>query len=803
MTREQFKILLEKRILILDGAMGTFLIEAGLAPGQAPEEFNLIRPEAVLQAHRNYIAAGADIVLSNTFGGSAIKLSEFGLQDKTAEINVKGVEIARQAGDGKALIAGCIGPCGRYLPPIGTLDFDEAVNTFREQALILIRAGIDVIVVETMSDIREMRACLIGIREIYEGPIIAHITFPDGFTTITGTGVETAAAIIEALNVDAVGINCSTGVKEMLPLVETMVKSTHLPISVEPNAGMPRLTAGKTVYPETPAELADFAVKCAEIGVNLIGACCGSVPAHIAAIKKAVGNTVPMERNIPRRSRLCSRDKTVVIDDARPTVFIGERINPTGRKKFTEALAAGNMSEIRHEAGRQAECGASILDVNVGVPGADEPALMRKAVRAVQSIVSVPLALDSSNVLALEAGLKEIEGKPLLNSVTAEAEKLHSVIPLAKKYGAAILGLPLDEKGIPETVEGRLKLGKKIVEAALEVGIAKADIYLDGLTLTVSADTNAPKITLETIRRFKAELGVHTVLGVSNVSFGLPNRQQVNAAFLSMALVNGLDLPIINPYSQPVMEALKYSDLLTGKDYASRNFLAYVRGLEKDTDKQTLLRDISLEDALKSAIILGNQESAVEHLKKLLKHGKNAFDINDQILIPAMMEVGWLYDKKEIFLPQVIMSAEAMHAAFEILKPLIKGQASVCKGRVIMATVKGDVHDIGKNIIAAMMENYGYEVIDLGKNICSGEIIAAVRNHRADLVGLSALMTTTMGVMRDMVREIKAEARVKIIIGGAVVTRKFAEEIGADGYAKDASEAVSEIAVLLKNTSSG
>jgi len=797
MTREQFDILLKTRILLLDGAMGTFLIEAGLLPGQAPEEFNLLHPEAVMQAHRGYVEAGADIILTNTFGGTAIKLGEFGLQDKMAEINAKGVEIARKASQGKALIAGSIGPCGRYLPPIGTLDFAEAVKTFREQTAALVQSGIDLIVVETMSDIREMRACLIGIREAYEGPLIAHITFPDGFTTITGTGAETAAAIIEALEVDAVGINCSTGPKEMLPLVETMVKSTHLPISVEPNAGMPRLTAGKTVYPTSPEVLAEFAVKCANMGVNIIGACCGSTPAHIAAIKAALSGMNPVKRKIPRLSRLCSRDRTVVIGNAIPTVVIGERINPTGRKKFAEALSAGNMSEIRSEAVRQVECGASILDVNVGVPGVDEPALMRKAVRAVQAAAPVPLSLDSPNVQALEAGLKEIEGKPLLNSVTADEEKLNSVIPLAKKYGAAILGLPLDENGIPDTVEGRFVLGKKIIETALAAGIAKEDIYLDGLTLTVSADISAPQTTLETIRRFRTELGVRTILGVSNVSFGLPNRPEVNAAFLKMALANGLDLPIINPYSAPVMEAVKYADLLTGKDSGSRNFLAFVRSQNKESAGAAALAEISPEEALKTAVISGHQEAVAAHLKKLLKAGGDPLDINNRLLIPAMMEVGKMYDNKRIFLPQVIMSAEAMHAAFDILKPLLTGDKASFKGRIIFATVKGDVHDIGKNIVAAMMENYGYEVIDLGKNIGSPEIISAVKDRKADLVGLSALMTTTMGVMKAMVREIKQEIPVKIIIGGAVVTRKFAEEIGADGYAKDAAEAAGEIGKMV------
>ena len=800
MTRSEFHKLINSRIVFLDGAVGTFLIDAGLKPGQAPEEFNLDNPEAVLQAHRGFVEAGADIILTNTFGGTSIKLAEFGLEDKTGEINRAGAEIARKAAEGTSvLVAGSIGPCGKYLPPIGSLDFDDAVTTFREQTLILMDGGVDLMVVETMSDIREMRACLIGIREVYDGPVIAHMTYSDGFNTITGTGPETAAVIMEALDVDVIGVNCSTGPREMLPIVEKLAKSTHLPISVEPNAGMPRVISGVTSYPEPPEVLAEYAVKFAEAGANIIGACCGSKPEHLIAMKDALQGHELVKRDIPRRSRLCSRDMTVTIDDNLPVTILGERINPTGRKKFAQSLSGGNMNPVRAEADRQVKEGAVILDVNMGVPGEDEPDLMRKAVRTVQSVVNVPLCLDSADTGALEAGLKETEGKPLINSVTAEPDKLDTVIPLVKKYGAALIGLPLDDHGIPETASGRFELGKKIVDRAIEAGIPREDIYLDGLTMTLSADVNAPQVTLETIRRFKQELGVRTILGVSNVSFGLPRRAEVNAAFLTMALREGLDLPIVNPYSKAVKNAVATADLLLGNDPGAKNYLEYARNLDAprkgSEDSEHLLTPA---EELSEAIVSGNREAAGTLVDQLLKDGLEAMTINDDILIPAILEVGKRYDRKEFYLPQVIMAAEAMHAAFATLKPHLLAAGSTSKGTVVLATVKGDVHDIGKNIVATLVENNGYEVIDLGKNAGAEQVIAAVREHNADIVGLSALMTTTMGVMEEMVKAIKAEINTGIIVGGAVVTRQFAEEIGADGYAKDAAGAVKEIAGILK-----
>lgn len=796
MNRAEFKKLVEEKILVLDGAMGALLIDLGLEPGRPPEEFNLEKPEIVAELHRKYVAAGADIILTNTFGGSRLKLAEFGLADKTEPINRRGAEIALESSGGKALVGGSIGPTGRYLPPIGSMEFSLALDVFREQARYLAESGVDLILVETISDIRELRACLIGIREVFAGPLIAQMTFSDGYNTITGTDPETAAAIMEALDVDAVGVNCSTGPKEIERVVEVMAASTHLPVAVQPNAGMPTIRNGRPFYPAAPEEMARYSEKFAELGANLIGGCCGSNPEHIRAIAGAVKGRAPVKRNFTRRSRLCSRDRTITIGDHKHTAIIGERINPSGRKKFAAEITAGDFSGVREEAEKQVRAGAAVLDINMGVPGENEAALMRRAVQVVQSVVSVPLCLDSANSEALEAGLQEIEGKPLINSVTAEEKKLDTIIPLAKKYGAALIGLPLDENGIPDTPEERLKLAEKIVNRAVEAGIPREDLYLDGLTLAASADSRAPAVTLKSIELLRGSLGVNTVLGVSNVSFGLPNRPEINASFLTMALCRGLSLPIVNPYSIPIQNAIIAADLLTGRDPQARRFLS--QSVEREVPPPPAeKKEKPLELQLFDAVLFGNREGIVSLVNRALKAKIEPLTINDDILIPAMLEVGRRYDRKQFFLPQVIMAAETMHTAFAVLKSRIPAADEFRKATIILATVRGDVHDIGKNIVRTILENHGYRVIDLGKNVGSEEIIGRARAEKAEVVGLSALMTTTMAVMKQMVKEIKSSLAVKIIVGGAVVTRSFAKEIGADGYGKDASEAVKELEKVL------
>ena len=797
MKREVFNRLLSEKILALDGGMGTSVIERGLPPGRPPEEFNLEKPEQISEIHRGFIEAGADIILSNTFGGSRIKLGEFGLDNKIESINAKAVEIALEAAQGRVLVGASIGPTGRYLPPIGSMEFSTALQAFRQQAKILSDSGVDLIVVETMSDIREMRAALIGIREVFDGPLVAHMTFSDGFTTINGTDPETVVGIIERLDIDAVGVNCSTGPKEIERIVDIVLKTSVLPVSVQPNAGMPTIRDGCTCFPAAPSEMAEFSLKFAQMGANIIGGCCGNGPAHIRAIVQKIGGMAPVARNVERQSRLCSRDRTVIINSNNPAPLVGERINPSGRKKFAAEITGGNFAVVRNEAEKQVNAGAVILDVNMGVPGENEAEFMRRSVQVVQSVAAVPLSIDSIDPAALQAGLEEIEGKPIINSVTAEDEKLDVIIPLAKKYGAALIGLPIDEKGIPSTAEGRLKLGEKILNRALQAGIPREDLYFDGLALAVSAEESAPIVTLETIRLFKERLGVKTVLGVSNVSFGLPGRAEINASFLLMALHQGLDLPIVNPYSEKVSKAILSADLLMGRDPKAKRFLSRTSQLAEKISDADAEAEKSADKKLYDAVLFGNREEIIDLLDRVLKNNIEPIFINDHILVPAMMEVGKRYDRKQFFLPQVIMAAEAMHAAFNALKPHLPVDSEKNRNVVLLATVKGDVHDIGKNIVKTMLDNHGYKVIDLGKNVSTEDIITGIERENADIVGLSALMTTTMMVMKEMVSKIREATGVKIIIGGAVVTRNFAEEIGADGYGKDATEAVKEVEKIL------
>ena len=799
-SREHFRHRAEHEIIILDGGLGVLLQQRGLGIGQAPEELNLTRPDVVEACQRQFVEAGAQILLSNTFGGSKIKLEEHGLAERLDEINRSAVAIARRATAGHAVwIAGSIGPGGKYLKPIGSLDFKPAYDSFAAQVKSLAATDADLLIIETMSDIREARAALMAARENFAGPIIAQMTFGDGRNTITGTDPLTALTVFESLGADAFGINCSTGPEEILEAIKLVLSKTSLPLSVEPNAGMPRIHQGRTCFPASPEHMADYAVKFAEAGVSLIGACCGAGPDHIRAIAQALQGRKPGKRQIePPRSRLTSRSRTVEIGLDQPTRIIGERINPTGRKKLREEIKAGKFALVRQEAVDQVKAGADILDVNVGVPGIDEADAMRRAIQEVQKAVEVPISIDSSSVAALEAALEEIEGKPLINSVTAEDDKLAKVLPLAKRFGAAVLGLTLDDRGIPETADERLALARKIVNAALEMGIRREDVFIDPLTLTVSAEPKRSAETLKALRLIKSELGVTTVMGVSNVSFGLPNRSLVNRAFLAMALENGLDLPITNPFSESAMQTLHACNLLLNRDPGAKRFIEVYGGAEEEKSRgQSDAR--TLEQKLFDAILHGNRDAIADLVNQALADGWEALKVNEQVLIPALQEVGRRFDKKEFFLPQVILAAETMQTAFAILKELFPAGEAQHRGRVILATVKGDVHDIGKNIVSTVLQNYGWDVVDLGKNVDAREIVAQAKALAADFVGLSALMTTTMVEMGAIIHDLKAAGiPVKVLVGGAVVSQDFADEIGADGYGKDAMEAVRIADLLIK-----
>lgn len=800
--RQEFRQRAEEEIILLDGGLGVLLQNRGLGIGQAPEEFNLTRPEVVEQSHKDFAEAGAQIILTNTFGGSRIKLDEYGLGDKCREINKQAVQIARKATQLLDVwVAGCIGPCGKYLKPVGQLDFGPAYDTFAEQVRHLTTAGVDLLIIETMSDIREARAAMMAARENFSGPIIAQMTFADGRNTITGTDPLTALTVFEALDADAFGINCSTGPEEIFGAIGEVLHKTLLPLSVEPNAGMPRIEQGRTCFPASPEHLAKYARKFAEAGVNLIGACCGAGPEHVRAIADALKGMKPVPRKRDRcRSRLASRDRTIEICDDQPIRMIGERINPTGRKKLREELKEGKFHLVRREAIEQVKAGADVLDVNVGVPGINEAEAMRKAIQIVQKAVDVPISIDSTNPEAIEAALEEVEGKALINSVTAEDARLDRILPLAKRFGAAVLGLTLDENGIPDSAEKRLELARKILNRGLEIGLRHEDIFIDPLTLSVAAEPKRSMESLKALRLVKEQMGVATVMGVSNVSYGLPNRSLINRTFLAMTLQNGLDLPILNPFSESARETIDAANVLLHRDTGAKRFIESYGGVEDE--RAEAKQDVrSLDQRLYDVILYGNREVVLDLIEAALRDGWQAIELNEKILIPALQEVGRRYDKREFFLPQVILAAETMQDAFVRLKDLFPSGEARNRGKIVLATVKGDVHDIGKNIVSVVLQNYGYKIIDLGKNVDTRDIVRVAKEENAHFVGLSALMTTTMVEMGHVVHELReAGVPTRVIVGGAVVTRSFAEEIGADGYGKDALEAVRIVDLLFNGS---
>jgi len=797
-TRDTFRRRAENELIILDGGLGTLLQARGLGVGQAPEELNLARPDLVEACQREFVRAGAQVLLTNTFGATALKLADHGLEAKAGQINAAAVALARRAaGDTGAWVAGSLGPTGRLLQPLGSLEFRAAYAAYRDQVLALARAGVDLLILETMSDLREARAALMAAREGFAGPIIAMMTFADGRHTVTGTDPLAALTVLEALDADAFGLNCSTGPAEIFAALGEILDKTALPLGVEPNAGMPRLHEGRTCFPASPQEMADYAVRFAEAGVSLIGACCGAGPDHVAAMARALQGRRPAPRPyagpVPR---LASRRRAVEIGPGQPLRVIGERINPTGRQALRRELAAGDYTRVRKDAADQVQAGADILDVNAGAPGLDEPAVLGAAVRAAQQAADAPISIDTSDPAALEAALEEIEGRALINSVTAEDERLDRVLPLAKKWGAAVLGLTLDARGIPATAEERLALGRKIVDRALAAGLRREDVFLDPLTLAVSAEPAGPAEALKALRAVKRELGAATVMGVSNVSFGLPQRPLVNRAFLAMALEAGLDLPILNPFSAEMMETVHAAGLLLGRDPGAARFIARYGG-EAPAESRPAGAAQGVDQRLREAVMYGHREAVAALVDEALAQGWEAMAVNEQVLIPALQEVGRRYDRKEFFLPQMILAAETMQAAFARLKDRFPAGQVPRRGTVLLATVKGDVHDIGKNVVATVLANYGWRVVDLGKNVEAGRIVQRAREERADFVGLSALMTTTMTEMGPVIRGLKAEGiPARVIVGGAVLSAEYAREIGADGYGRDAMEAVRLVDLL-------
>ena len=783
-----------RETVLLDGAMGTMLQAAGLPLGARPEALNLEDPALIESIHARYAAAGSRILCANTFGASAHKLAGSGYT--VEQVVDAAIRCARRAAQPYgSLVALDIGPLGELLEPAGTLPFEEAVEAFAEIVRAGAAAGADLILCETFTDLYELKAALLACRENCGLPVLASMSFEAGGRTFTGCGVESFAAAARGLGADALGINCSLGPKEILPMARALCGAVpgDYPVFVKPNAGLPR--ADGSGYDITPQLFAMQMKPYRELGLFAAGGCCGTTPDFIRALHRVFDGCAVGREARPLPSVLCTPVQRVVVDGI---TVVGERINPTGKKRFQQALREGDMDYVLAQAISQAESGAAVLDVNVGAPGVDEPALMEQVVKALQSVVSLPLQLDSSNAAALERGLRVYNGKPIVNSVNGEQAVLDKLLPLCKKYGAAVVGLTMDEQGTPKPAAGRVAIPARIRDAALAAGIPLEDIYIDCLTLTASAQQEDVLATLDALRACKEELGVRTVLGVSNISFGLPCRPYLNTAFLTMAMYAGLDLAIMNPASEEMMGAVYAYGVLSGRDKQSGRYIARYAGrtMPSQAAQPAAPQASAPEETsaggpyapLMKAVEQGLKGEAAAHTRALLA-GHEPLDLVDHALIPALDAVGAGYEKGTLFLPQLLQSASAAQAAFEEIKAAVakNGAPGASKGKIVLATVKGDVHDIGKNIVRVILENYGFEVLDLGRDVPPEKVVEAVRESGARLVGLSALMTTTLKSMAETIEALhKAKLDCKVMVGGAVLTERYALEIGADWYAKDA-----------------
>lgn len=775
------ELLDRKDFVFLDGGMGTMLQALGIETEHVPEMLNLTDPASIMKIHRMYAESGSDIVYANTFGANRFKLRRCG--HSVEEVVSAGVKNAREAVGGKALTALDIGPLGQLLEPSGSLSFEEAYDCFRE--IVLAGRDADVIVIETMTDLCETKAALLAAKENSDKPVLVTMTFEENMRTFTGVSPDAMSAVLTGLGADAIGVNCSLGPAELLPVLEKICADTPLPVIAKPNAGLPDPSTG--LFNVSPEDFASSALSLAEAGVSILGGCCGTTPGHIKALVQALSGIKRKKREIKRKSVVCSAVSCVEIDQPR---IIGERINPTGKKRFKEALVNGDIDYILGQAVEQIHAGAEILDVNVGHPEIDEKAMMIRAVKAIQSVCDTPLQLDSTIPEVLEAGLRVYNGKPIVNSVNGEDESLEAILPLVKKYGAAVVGLTLDKGGIPKTAEGRFAIAEKILSRALEYGIPREDVFIDCLTLTASAEQDGVLETLGALKRVKTELELKTVLGVSNISFGLPNRELITRTFLTMALQNGLDLPIINPNVDSITGAVRAYRLLTGIDRNSVEFIKVysqdnTAAIPKDAPASSGTPDISyaVENGLKNDAVRAAQELLRKH---------DPMEIINEYLIPALDAAGEKFEKGTIFLPQLILTAGAAQACFEVVKEsLPPGSDGVSKGKIVLATVKGDIHDIGKNIVKVLLESYGFTVIDLGKDVPPEAIVEAAIKHQVKLVGLSALMTTTLKSMADTVALLNEKyTECKTVVGGAVLTASYAKQIHADFYAKDAKQTV-------------
>lgn len=787
------KKLIGKELIIFDGAMGTMLQKKGLQLGQCPEIFNVENPEVIKFIHQGYIEAGAKVITTNTFGANEKKLRN--TKYSVEEIVKAAVKIAKDAlGEKEAYVALDIGPIGELLEPMGTLSFDEVYEIFKRQVLVGVENGVDLILLETMTDLYELKAAILAVKENCNLPIFATMTFESNNRTFTGCTPEAMVLTLEGLGVDALGVNCSLGPKELIPIVERITSISNLPVMVQANAGLPKIRDGKTVFDISTKEFAEGAETFFNLGVSIIGGCCGTTFDYIKEVKEKLNNRSLVKRTIEYKASICSDSRVVCVDGVR---VVGERINPTGKKLFKEALIKGDIDYILKQAITQIDAGAEILDVNVGIPQINEEKVMVRVIKEIQSVIDNPLQIDSTNKEVIEKALRYYNGKPIINSVNGEDKVLDDILPIVKKYGAAVIGLTLDKNGIPPKAEERVAIAEKIIKKAESYGIRREDIFIDCLVLTASAQQKEVKETLKAVTLVKEKFNVKTLLGVSNISFGLPNRALINESFLALALGAGLDLPIMNPNSEGMMDVIRAYRVLNNEDVGAEK---YIEAYAVEKDESEGKKEINENTDLKVMVIKGLKDDIREATKCLLKTVDELSIVNNY-LIPALDEVGYKYEKEIIFLPQLIRSAETVKVAFEVLKESLskKNVEKISKGKIVLATVKGDIHDIGKNIVKVILENYGYDVIDLGKDVPIERILEIAKTEKPKLVGLSALMTTTLKSMEDTIKAIRREKiDTKIMVGGAVLTPDYAEIIGADYYSKDAKEAVNIAKEIFK-----
>ena len=769
---------LKENILVLDGGTGTLLQSAGLPTGELPERWNITHPEVIKSIHKSYFDAGSNLVCTNTFGANSLKFSH----DELREIIFSAVNNAREAigasnSPQPKWVALDVGPLGRMLRPLGNLDFEDAVSVFAETVKIGVECGVDLIFIETMADSYETKAALLAAKENSSLPIFVSNAYGEDGKLMTGAGPSAMVALLEGMGADAIGVNCSLGPDKLMPIVGEYLKYSSVPVLVKPNAGLPSVVDGRTVYDLTPNQFAESIHEMIGQGACIVGGCCGTTPEYISAINKDITPVAREKKNIKLTSSY-----THAVEFGDGAVLIGERINPTGKPRFREALRTGDMEYVLREAVGQEAAGAHVLDVNVGIPDIDEAATLTEAVCRIQAVCDLPLQIDSSNPSAMERALRYYNGKAMINSVNGKTESMAAIFPLAKKYGGVIVCLTLDENGIPDRAEDRFEIARRICDEAEKYGIDRKDLIFDPLAMAVSADKNAARETLRAVKMIHDELGCHTSLGVSNVSFGLPNRDAINATYFTMALDAGLSAAIINPHSNALMSAYRSHNALMGLDDGFKSYISSVTETVAVEDS----RDIDLGDA----IVKGLCDLAKSLTKEALK--KNApLEVINGVIIPALDRVGEGFERKTIYLPGLLMAAEAAGAAFDVVKSSMPKDSSVMKSRVLLATVKGDIHDIGKNILKLILENYGYDVIDLGKDVSAEKIVRVAMEKSCDVVGLSALMTTTLPAMEETVSLLKASMpECKIMVGGAVLTDDYAKKIGADFYGKDAMEAV-------------